>query len=116
MTLLKKSIRDPRLVVDINIVQSKVHFFYSNLWSSEVFYIPLRAYIPFKTVFDKENYIILDMPKHLQSILTLLECEIIPLRIETGRPVAENLYFFLLKSVSIIVYWLQKKPSGNTGK
>ena len=74
------------MIVDTNIAQSKIHFFYSNFWNSEISNIPkLRTYALFKTAFGRENYVVLDMPKQLRSILAQFRCGILPLRIETGR-------------------------------
>jgi hypothetical protein len=53
-----------KLKVDINLVQSKIHFQYSNIWAKDVNNVPkLCTYIFFKTIFGRENYVVLDMPK-----------------------------------------------------
>jgi hypothetical protein len=49
-----------KLMVDINLVQSKIHFYYSNIWANDVKNVPkLRTYIFFKkTIFGRENYVV----------------------------------------------------------
>lgn len=91
------------MIVDTNLVQSKIHFFYSNFWNSEMSNIPkLRTYALFKTVFGRENNVVLDMPQQLRSILAQFGCGILPLKIETGRyhgePVEERICTFCCKN------------------
>lgn len=110
---------DTRMIVDTNIVQSKIHFFYSNFWNSEISNIPnLRTYALFKKVFGRENYVVLDMPKYLRSILAQFRCGILPLRIEMGRyhgePVEERICTFCCKnSIENEIHFLLHCPLYN---
>lgn len=90
---------ESKLMVDIDLVQSKIHTYYSNYWSNEILNISkLRTFVIFKTVFGRENYLFLDMPKYLRSTLAQFRCGIIPIRIETGRfqgePIEERICVF----------------------
>lgn len=90
---------ESKLMVDIDLVQSKTHTYYSNYWSNEILNISkLRTFVIFKTVFGRENYLFLDMPKYLRSTLAQFRCGIIPIRIETGRfqgePIEERICVF----------------------
>lgn len=93
------------MIVDKNIVQSKIHF-YLNLWNREIINISkLRInYILFKTVFGIENYVISDTSKHLQSSLFQFRFGIVHvlLRIKTsryhGEPIEERIYTFYCKN------------------
>jgi hypothetical protein len=49
----------------------------------------LRTYIQFKTDFEKESYLNLNLKRNERSLLAQLRCGILPLRIETGRYVGE---------------------------
>lgn len=106
------------MIVDTNIVQSKQHFFYSNFWNSQISNIPkLCTYAHFKNVFGRENSVILDMPKHLRSILTQFRCGILPLTIETGRyhgePVEERICTFCKNGMENEVHCLFHCPLYN---
>lgn len=110
---------DSRMIVDTNLVQSKIHFFYSNFWNSEMSNIPkLRTYALFKTVFGRENNVVLDMPQQLRSILAQFRCGILPLKIETGRyhgePVEERICTFCCKnSIENEIHFLLHCPLYN---
>lgn len=50
------------MFMDTNIVQSKINFFYLNLWNSEIFNISkLCTYVLFKTVLVRKNFVVLDI-------------------------------------------------------
>ena len=51
----------------------------------------LRTYRQFKTSFQKEQYLTLNLKKYERSLLCQLRFGILPLRIETGRFVGEPL-------------------------
>ena len=87
---------ESKITIDINLVQLKIHYFYSNIWGCEILDIPkLRTDNSFKTSFGRENYVAMDMCKYLRSILAQFRCGILPLRIETGgyhgEPVEDRL-------------------------
>ena len=55
-------------------------------WRYEVQNKPkLRTYIQFKSEIDTEEYVLSFLPKGCRSVYAKLRCEILPLRIETGR-------------------------------
>ncbi|XP_048743557.2 uncharacterized protein LOC125656974 [Ostrea edulis] len=77
---------DSKLLIDMNVLQTNMHYYYSNIWENEVFKVPkLRTYVSIKSTFGRENYVTLDMPKYFRSIMSQFRCGILPLRIETGR-------------------------------
>ena len=64
---------------------------YALIWSDSLQNVSkLKTYRTFKTTFERENYITLNLNKIERSQLAQLRFGILPLRIETGRYVGES--------------------------
>lgn len=64
---------------------------YSNIWNDNIQQVPkLRTYVTFKSAFNQEQYVKLNLTKVERSHLAQFRCGILPLRIETGRYIGER--------------------------
>ena len=60
-------------------------------WPDKVRNTPkLRTYLKFKTTYETENYVKLNLQRKERSVLAQFRCGVLPLRIESGRFVAEK--------------------------
>ena len=77
--------------VDMGLVNQKLFSYYAESWPDKVRNTPkLRTYMKFKTSYQTENYVKINMQRNERSILAQFRCGILPLRIETGRFVGEK--------------------------
>ena len=73
-------------IIDLQEAQQKLRHLYAETWIDFLEHVPkLRTYRTFKTVFETEEYVKLNLCKSERSHLAQFRCGILPLRIETGR-------------------------------
>ena len=71
-------------------IKQKRFDFYAGSWPDTIKQTPkLRTYVTFKTEFNTEEYIKMNLQRNERSILAQFRCGILPIRIETGRFVGE---------------------------
>ena len=76
----------------VHTVESHVINYYCRLWKDDVKNVSkLRNYVTFKTEFEQEHYIKLNLEKNERSYLAQFRCGILPIRIETWRNIGERL-------------------------
>jgi len=81
-----------KAIVDLQLAKSRIANYYKQLWTTTVQSSPkLRFYRHFKTEYDTEKYVLLNLAKNERSIMAQYRCGILPIRIETGRYVNEQL-------------------------
>ncbi|KAK3092266.1 hypothetical protein FSP39_000496 [Pinctada imbricata] len=90
-------------IYDLAQVESRIYRNFVNTWHEDLQNISkLRTYRVIKHDFQTEPYIIMDLPKPERSVMAMLRCGILPLRIETGRysgePVEERICNFCDKN------------------
>ena len=67
-----------------------------NLWNDSALEVPqLRIYALYKEVYHTEEYVKQLFSKRLRSVFAQFRCDILPLRIETGRFIGIPAYFRL---------------------
>ena len=72
--------------VYLSLVETNIFRLYSDIWRNSVQEVSkLRTYRNFKTVFETENYVNLNLSKIERSHLAQFRSGILPLRVETGR-------------------------------
>ena len=77
--------------VDLKLANEKILSLFNEQWYTSVQNSPkLRTYKLFKTNFKTEQYIVLNLEKNERSMLAQFRCGILPLRVETGRFIGEN--------------------------
>ncbi|MCG8049515.1 MAG: reverse transcriptase family protein, partial [Candidatus Thiodiazotropha endolucinida] len=82
---------DTKQTVDMCTVKQKLYSYYADSWPDKVRTSPkLRTYITFKTSYETENYVKMNLQRNERSILAQFRCGVLPLRIETGRFVGEK--------------------------
>ena len=90
-TLELSSYYTNKQTVNVKRATDKMYVHYASVWKDDVVKFPkLRAYRLFKSTFQCETYLLLNLPKNERSLLAQLRCGILPLRIETGRYVGEK--------------------------
>ena len=80
-----------KTIANLQMVKSKLLQYYADDWPNKVLHTPkLRTYVQFKTAYQTEEYIKLNLNRSERSILAQFRCGVLPLRIETGRFVGEK--------------------------
>lgn len=75
-----------REVCNCNLAEIKLQQKFVNDWQNELRSVSkLRTYRSFKSDFNLEKYVTMDIPKPHRSILAQFRCGVLPIRIETGR-------------------------------
>lgn len=75
-----------REVCNLNLAEIKLQQKFVNDWQNELQSVSkLRTYRSFKSDFNLEKYVTMDMPKPHRSILAQFRCGVFSIRIETGR-------------------------------
>ena len=81
---------ESRTMVDLKSFEQIVRTYYSDIWRESLINKPkLRSYLNFKTNFELEHYVKLNLTKHERSVLAQFRCGLLPIRIETGRYIGE---------------------------
>lgn len=79
-----------RSVVDMGLVQNKIHYYFATSWPEKCRNVPkLRTYNLFKHSFKTEEYVTLNLKRNERSIMAQFRCGVLPLRVETGRFIGE---------------------------
>ncbi len=79
-------------MVDIKVLHERLFKYYAEIWKNEIVKFPkLRSYILFKDEFCTEDYVKMDLTRRERSLLCQTRLGILPLRIETGRYVNEQI-------------------------
>ena len=79
-------------VVSLTDADIKLKTKYSEKWQNDILQKEkLRTYRTFKHSWQKEQYLVLNLRKNERSLLCQFRFGILPLRIETGRYVGENI-------------------------
>jgi len=82
---------DNRAVINMALAESKMVDLYSKVWKESVCNVSkLRTYVQFKDNFKTEQYVNLNLQKNERSLLAQFRCGILPLRVETGRYIGEQ--------------------------
>ena len=69
----------------------RMYSFYANAWPEKCTNVPkLRSYIKFKICFKTEKYLTLNLNRNERSVMAQFRCGVLPLRVETGRFVGEQ--------------------------
>ena len=77
--------------VDMCLVKQKLFSYYAESWPDKVRNtLKLRTYRQFKTSYETETYVKLNLLRNERSVLAQFRCGVLPLRIETGRFVGEK--------------------------
>ena len=81
-----------RNILDLKLIEQKAMESYTDDWHQTVLSKPkLRTYAQIKSNYSVENYVKLFVPRHQRSLMAQLRLSILPIRIETGRFVCEQL-------------------------
>ena len=93
--LLKLGLNDyftNKETINLRNARSRINNYYSDVWKADSARVAkLRTYVMFKDNFKVERYVQLNFKKHERAILAQFRCGILPIRIETGRYVGEQL-------------------------
>ena len=82
---------DNKFAVNMTEAQNRLLNYYENSWPDKCRNVPrLRTYIQFKQSFKRENYLTMNMNRNERSVMAQFRCGVLPLRIETGRFVGEQ--------------------------
>ncbi|CAC5400852.1 unnamed protein product [Mytilus coruscus] len=82
---------DSKTAINLKTVEMNIQHLYSNIWNDNIQQVPkLRTYITFKSAFNQEQYVKINLSKVERSHLAQFRCGILPLRIETGRYIGER--------------------------
>lgn len=82
---------DSMIVCNLSVVRSKLQNLFEEKWKHNIHsQLKLRTYKMFKDKFETENYIMINLERNERSLLAQLRLGILPLRIETGRFIREN--------------------------
>ncbi|CAC5394901.1 unnamed protein product [Mytilus coruscus] len=82
---------DSKTAINLKTVEMNIQHLYSNIWNDNIQQVPkLRTYITFKSAFNQEQYVKINLTKVERSHLAQFRCGILPLRIETGRYIGER--------------------------
>ena len=77
--------------IDMSLASDRMYSFYANSWPDKCTNVPkLRSYIKFKTCFKTEKYLTLNLNRNERSVMAQFRCGVLPLRVETGRFVGEQ--------------------------
>ena len=75
-----------KIIIDMNLVKSKLNELMYEQWSNEVHNKPkLRTYVQIKDTFEPEPYVLSNINRQRRSLLTQIRLGILPVKIETGR-------------------------------
>ena len=75
----------------MRLASDRIYSFYANSWPEKCTNVPkLRSYIKFKTCFKTEKYLTLNLIRNERSVMAQIRCGVLPLRVETGRFVGEQ--------------------------
>ena len=89
--LLKLGLNDKE-TMNLRNARNRIKNYYSDVWKADSARVAkLRTYVTFKDNFKVEHYVQLNLNKHERAILAQFRCGILPIRIETGRYVGEQL-------------------------
>ena len=81
---------ESKTLVDLKVTNGIITQHYRDKWSHDVTNMPkLRTYKIFKTDFNCEDYMTMNLSKYERSLLCQFRTGILPLRIDTGRYVWE---------------------------
>lgn len=95
---------DSKSIVDLKTVEQAVRNYYCSIWSASVRTVPkLRTYTSFKTCFDLEHYLKLNLARNERSMLAQFRVGIFPIRLETGRFIGEPVDARLCKQCNLQV-------------
>ncbi|CAC5397978.1 unnamed protein product [Mytilus coruscus] len=82
---------DSKTAINLKTVEMNIQRLYSNIWNDNIQQVSkLRTYITFKSAFNQEQYVKINLTKVESSHLAQFRCGILPLRIETGRYIGER--------------------------
>ena len=75
-----------KMIIDMNLVKSKLNDLMYEQWSNEVHNKPkLRTYVQIKDTFEPEPCVLSNISRQRRSLLTQIRLGILPIKIETGR-------------------------------
>ena len=82
---------DNKLTVNMKEAQNRLLNYYANSWPDKCRNVPkLRTYMQFKHSFKTETYLTMNLNRNERSVMAQFRCGVLPLRIETGRFVGEQ--------------------------
>lgn len=77
--------------IDMHLASDRIYNLYANSWPEKCTNVPkLRSYIKFKTCFKTERCLTMNLTRGERSVMAQFRCGVLPLRVETGRFVGEQ--------------------------